>query len=260
MLVSRVPLDVPLAKIHDLIRSWPWFEYVPPEAHQWLAARAVPKRVSRGEQLFLAGQAAVHIYGVLEGSFRLFIRARNGDEVNVGEAVSGGWFPHLGRKEIETYLHTCSCQQDALVCVIPRTVSDEFGERWPGYFKGLYYETADRGLSVLGRIELLSLHGTDVRLAVYLARMAQLRGVAEPAGRVRIPNDANQTELGARVGGGRQTINTLLQAWVRDGIIEAQKDSLCILDMKRLAAVATQSGFDLDSYLAAWPGIWQRKR
>jgi CRP-like cAMP-binding protein len=109
----------------------------------------------------------------------------------------------------------------------------------------------------LGRIELLSLHNLNVRLAVYMLRMARLRGRAEPAGAIWVGAVESQSEVGARVGGTRQRVNRALTTWAKKGIVELHKNGVRILDLKRLTAEAEKSGFDVAGYLSGWHGGWQ---
>jgi CRP/FNR family transcriptional regulator, cyclic AMP receptor protein len=171
--------------------------------------------------------------------------------------VPGGWFPHMVPAEKPKYIGNCVCLEDSSVAVIPIAVLKEFAARWPGLFRGLYHEFIDRMVVILGRIELLSLHNLDVRLAVYLLRMAHLRGVPGPGGSIWVAAHDSQSEIGTRVGGTRQRVNKILKAWSQKRIIELHKDGTRILDVPRLTTEAKRSGFDLDAYLAGWHGGWQ---
>ena len=114
-------------------------------------------------------------------------------------------------------------------------------------------------MAIFGRIELLSLYNLNVRLAVYLLRMARLRGQKEAGGAVWVPAVDSQTEIGARVGGTRQRVNSVLKAWIKKGVIEMHKDGTRILDIERLRTEVERSGFDLAEYLSGWHGGWQGK-
>jgi CRP-like cAMP-binding protein len=252
--------DVGDDTILELIRGWKWFAHVPAGAHQWLGQQARVRSISKDEHVYRAGDAATHIYGVISGAFRIYLTTPSGDEVTGEEVVHGSWFPHMIPAEKPEYYGNCVCQRDALVVHIGVPAMVEFGERWPGYFRGLYQEMVERGPATLGRILLLSLYNLNVRLAVYLLRMARLRGVAQASGAVLIPGEVSQTEIGARVGATRQRVNTLLKSWTHRGLIELTADGTRILDMQRLTAEAARSGFDVEAYLAGWHGGWQGTR
>ena len=254
----------PAAGLHapaalDLVRRWKWFRYIPPEAQEWVAAAATEVRFARGQQVYLSGDPAISIYGVASGAFRIYLTSPRGDEITMEEVV-GGWFPHLMQKSPPPYLGNCVCLHDAVTYAVPVSVLAELEQRWPGWYRGLYEELTDRAVTTLGRIELLTLHTLDVRLAVYLLRMARLRGVAEAGGALRVPMPESQSEIGSRVGGTRQFVNAFLKRWANKGIIELGKNDIRILNIAVLTAEARKSGFDIEEYLGAWHGGWQGHR
>jgi CRP-like cAMP-binding protein len=240
-----------------LIQGWKWFAYVPPEGQQWLAERAVLREVEKGRQIYVSGQPVSHIYAVISGVFRIYLASRDGDELTLEEVVRGAWFPHYQPLPKPSYTLNCVCQSEALVAAFPEPAIAEFARRWPGYYQGLYHELTDRAVTTFGRIELLSLHSLTVRLAVYLLRLARLRGQRDAEGATWLAAHESQAEIGARVGGTRQRVNLAMKSWARKGIVEPHKDGIRILDLPRLMAEAKKSGFDVDGYLAGWHGGWQ---
>lgn len=241
----------------ELISGWRWFSYAPPEAQRWLAEHTAVERIRKGQLIYEPGMPATAIYGVMSGLFRIYVTTPKGDDITLEEVVRGGWFPHMVPVEQPKYIGNCVCLEDSTVAVIPIAVLTEFAERWPALFRGLYHEFIDRVGVILGRIELLSLHNLDVRLAVYLLRMAHLRGVTGSDGSVWIAAHDSQTEIGARVGGTRQRVNKILKDWTKQGIIEVHKDGTRLLDVRELTSMVQRSGFELETYLAGWHGGWQ---
>ncbi|NGY03176.1 Crp/Fnr family transcriptional regulator [Solimonas terrae] len=239
------------------IEGWQWFAYVPPEARQWLAERASVREIARGRMIFSPGDPVEAVFGVISGSFRIYLINHRGDEITMEEVVAGGWFSHHSPRPPSTYLLHCVCQQAARVVAVPYAVLLEFAERWPQYYKGLYDEFTARAVAVFARLELLSLHNTQVRFAVYLLRMARLRGRPAADGGVRIDHDESQSEIGSRIGATRQRVNGVIAAWTRRGIIEVTKDGIHLRDVAALRGEACKTGFDLDGYLAAWHYGWQ---
>lgn len=233
---------------------------MPPEVNEWLADHSRIHRFAKGDHVYRSADPASHIYGVINGVFRIYFTAMSGDEVTGEELVSDSWFPHMVASNKPEYYGNCVCQQDAMVVEVSQAAITEFAERWPGYFKGLYREMTDRGPATIGRIMLLTLHTLNVRLAVYLLRMARIRGVQEENGAIFIAGEVSQTELGARVGGTRQRINSLLMSWVKKGVIELSKEGTRIINIDQLIAEAKKSGFELEEYLAGWHGGWQGKQ
>ncbi len=244
----------------NLIRGWRWFSYLEPETQDWLASRAVAKGVEKNKMIYMSGDPAQHIYGVVSGACRIFITSRRGDDITLEEVVKGGWFPHVVPAEKPVYFGNCICQSDATILSISRATITELEKRSGAYYRGLYHEFMDRASVIMGRIELLSLHNLNVRLAVYLLRIAKLRGQPQEGSKALWVDEPNsQSEFGARVGGTRQRVNGILKTWAAKKYIELHKDGILLLDMKALNAEARKSGFDVDQYLSSWHGGWQGK-
>lgn len=242
------------------IQSWKWFAYVPAEGQEWLAKRAVLQKFNQGTLVYIDEDQATNIYAVMDGVFRIYLASKKGDEITLEEVVSSGWFPHTIPKVQPHYSGNCVCQQDATVFAFPLSVMAEFSTLWPSYYRGLYSELADRAGVTLGLIELQGLHNVNVRLAVHLLRMAQIRGVMEADGSCWIATDINQTEVGTRVGAARQRVNKALKYFVGKNLIDYQKAGIRILDIVGLTKEAKKSGFNLERYVSSWHGGWQGQK
>lgn len=243
--------------IRKTIEGWSWFSFVPEEGRAWLAERATIREIPKGKVVFAPGDPVQNVFGVISGSFRIYLSTDRGDEMTMEEVVAGGWFSHYSPRPPSKHLLYCVCQQTASVVLVPYAVMVEFSDRWPSYYKGLYDEFTARAVAVFARIELLSLHNLNVRLAVYLLRMARLRGRNDPDGTIWIGNDDSQTEIGSRVGATRQRVNSVIKLFMRRGLINVDKDGIHLLDVAALRTEARKSGFDLDGYLSAWHYGWQ---
>src|ERR1044071_697976 len=210
-------MDATPSAVLKLISGWRWFSYAPDEGRRWLAQRTTVERGAKGQMVYTPGMPATAIYGVMSGLFRIYVTTARGDEITLEEVVRGGWFPHMIPIEKPKYIGNCVCLEDSTVAVVSIGVLSEFAERWPGLFRGLYHEFIDRIGVILGRIELLSLHNLDVRLAGYLLRVAPPRGVTGDDGSIWIDAHDSQTEIGTRVGGTRQRVNKILKDWSKQG-------------------------------------------
>lgn len=248
------------AVILNTIRGWKWFAYVPPEAQEWLASRASLKKISKGTIVFSAGERIQYLYGVVSGNFRLFITSKSGDQITMEDSAAGSWFAHWNPYKDPRYKVSCDCQRDSTVVAVSQSDVAEFSRRWPDFYRGLYEEAGDRADVILARIELLSLHTLDVRLAVYLLRMVHLRANQEGEGPIFLDMGISQTEVAARIGGTRQRVNTLINKWKKRGLIELTETGIFVNDIAGLKAEAKKSGFDLAAYLSAWHGGWRESK
>ncbi len=246
-------------KILALIKNWTWFQDLPDEAHQWLADRGRIVKHARGQLVYTHGTPVTHVYGILDGGYRVFLISKDGDETTLGEEAAGAWNPHFVPDDTPIYFGNCACTADTVCIAYPLATMEEFGARWPLYYKGQYKEFLSRADIIAARIELLSFHNLNVRLGVYLLRLSVLRGTEQADGSVFIPNIESQTEIGSRVGGTRQRVNALLNAWTKQKVIRPENGGLTLLNRALLISEAEQSGFDISAYLGSWHGGWARR-
>ena len=256
-LIHDTPTNDDAPSALDLIRGWKWFAHVPEADRAWFAAQGTVGKLRPGAMLYEAGAPVKNIYVVRDGTLRVFLASPRGDEITMEEVVRGGWVPHVTQAAEPKHLIHCDCPQGASVIAFPNRAFRQLGERAPGLYRGLYEEFTDRGTMITARIELLALHNLEVRLAVYLMRIGRLRGERRGDGSIWVPLTTSQTEIGARVAGTRQNVNTILKSWDKRGVVKSGKGGLLISDGQWLSAKARKSGFDLEAYLSSWHGGWQ---
>lgn len=241
----------------DLINRWSWFRYVPEEGKSWFAGHCRLTTVDKAAVVYRHNDEVTHVYGVVTGALRIYVASAAGEEMTLEEVAPGTWFPHFQPQERPTYFGNCSATKAATLVAIAQQDFSRFGELWPQFYRGLYSEFAARGVVTIGRLELLTLHSLNVRLAVYLLRLLVVRGKPEPGGVYFIESTDSQGEIANRVGGARQRINSVLKKWERQSVISIERNGLMINDADFLLKTVRDSGFDVEAYLGAWQGGWK---
>lgn len=241
----------------ELINCWSWFDYVPSEAKDWLAERCRIMNVDKAAPLYRHGDPVSYVYGVANGAFRIFVASAAGDEMTLEEVAAGAWFPHFLPADHPSYFGNCICVKQSTIIGLSLADFVAFGDKWPGFYRGLYSEFVARGVVTIGRMELLTLHTLNVRMAVYLLRMLVVQGSKRASGVYYIESATSQSEIANRVGGARQRVNTILKDWERLSVIDIERSGIVIRDTQYLAKIVRGSEFDLDAYLSAWQGGWK---
>ena len=98
------------------------------------------------------------------------------------------------------------------------------GDLWPG--KTIAFGTS--------RVEDTAFLELRTRLAKKLLAFAENFGEVMDGGAIRIGIALNQSELGAMVNVGRETVNRQLRNWAKDGLITVDGGRFEIHDLKRL--------------------------
>lgn len=242
--------------ICQLIRGWQWFTYVPDEAVEWLSGHAKLRQFDSKQELYMQGDPVTSVYGVLDGIFKAYTLSPAGEETMLEQVVAGGWFPYYVPAQKPVYITSAACVEAGQALVISRAVIEEFGERWPQYYRGIYHEFSDRMSIIIARIELLNLYSLEVRLAVYILRLARLRGHRGDNGWTIVEMTGNQTDIGSVIGGTRQRINVVLSGWTKLGVLSKEKKRFVIKDINYLYGIVEASGFNVSDYLDSWQGGW----
>jgi len=86
--------------------------------------------------------------------------------------------------------------------------------------------------------ETRALTSGAARLARVLLRFAEKWGTPEASGAILIDQAFSQTLLGEFAGIARENVNRYLQTWTQEGVLVHKKDSILLLDMKRLRELA----------------------
>lgn len=241
----------------ELIHCWTWFKFLPDEAKSHFADACRLMTIDKGATLYRHNDDISYIYGVVSGGFRIYVASPDGEEMTLEDVAAGAWFPHFLPQDTPVYFGNCVSTKTSTVVVISVTDFLAFGEAWPQLYRGLYNEFVARGAVTIGRIELLTFHSLNVRLAVYLLRLLVIRGSAAPGSSYFIESSDNQGEIANRVGGARQRVNGILKEWERSGVICIEKHGLLIQKPEYLLTLARDSGFDVETYLGAWQGGWK---
>ncbi|MBW2942545.1 Crp/Fnr family transcriptional regulator [Zhongshania aquimaris] len=241
----------------ELINCWSWFQFLPEEAKSRLAEQCRLINVDKGEALYRHNDALTHVYGLISGGVRIYVSSADGSEMTLEEVAAGAWFPHFLAKQEPTNFGNATATNTSTLVAINKKDFLEVGERWPELYRGLYNEFVARGVVTIGRMELLTLHSLNVRIAVYLLRLLVTRGTAKPDNTYYIEPFGSQSEIANRVGGARQRVNSILKEWERKAIISIDRNGLLLKDPNYLVAITADSGFDVEAYLGAWQGGWK---
>lgn len=234
----------------ELINRWSWFHYLPNEAKISFAEQCHLLSIEKETILYRHNAPVTLIYGVLRGAFRISLSSASGGEMTIDNISAGVWFPHFIPRTKPVYFCNCTCTSTASVIAVSYQNFVDFGSKWPQLYRGMYSDLADRGALMVGRLELLSLHALNVRLAVYLLRLLAVSGVELTDQAWLIDSAGSQAEIANRVGAARQRVNGILKDWEKRSVLIVKKSGIVIIDRNFLYQISKNSGFDVDSYLS----------
>jgi len=221
----------------EFLKAVPLFAGLSDAELQALAADLVARRFAAGETIFCEGDVGQALYLVAAGQVRIFVHGDGGQEASVTWCRTGEFFGELALIDAGPRSASAVATQGALVYALS---GDRFHEHmrrssqlaW-NFLEALSVRVRN-STRQLGSLSLLDIPG---RLAHKLLELAQAHG--EPGGDgVRIGLALTQSDLASLIGATRESINKVLGAFRRQGLIRMEHGDIVVLDRERLARLA----------------------
>lgn len=217
--------------------SLPVFRQLPPEAIRELAAPMRPRRVARGEAVFLAGDAAIDFWILASGRLKLVHETDDGREVILRLIQPGDVFGGAGIWGDPRYPASAFAHGDSVVLHLPvATFTDLLGV-YPALALGLIRLLASRLRDAEARIRELQTEQVEQRIANVLLRLAHKTGVKTTTG-IRIGTALTRQELAELSGTTLSTASRTLSAWHQRGIVAAGREQVTLVQPHALVAIA----------------------
>jgi CRP-like cAMP-binding protein len=202
-----------------LLQNTPLFGALPPDPLQRLAEMAIPRSYGRGEIIFHEDDSGDALFVVVTGLVKVYRTSSEGEEmllVTLGPAAVFGELPMV---DGGTRSASAAAVEPTTVLIVKRTALLEALRGSPELVDSLLRSLGSMVRRVTDQaadLVFLDLHG---RVAKLLLRLAEERGTAESGGLV-LDLHLTQTDLANMVGGSRQSVNQVLNAFERLGYLE----------------------------------------
>lgn len=213
-----------MSKVPDLLQDVPFIAHASPELRERLAASAYPKRLSKGQVLFVAGEPCDAVYVVESGRLKVSVTSPHGDELVLAVIGPGGSVGELsivdgaprsaGAEAIEI---------TSLVC-LPRDAVLTMLRTSPEAALAL-------AVDLTAMLRRLTTSAGDLVFLDLPRRLAKLLVTDDTAG-------MSQAQVAARLGVGRQSLNKALGRFADRGWVEVQRGAVAVLDAGALRRFA----------------------
>lgn len=215
------------AEVIARLREVPFLKELPEAAIDAIHRRGTLRTYSRGEPLFLQGEAAKGLFVVIRGSVRVYQIGDSGREhvlaiERPGGSVAelplfdGGPYPAYAEAAEESALLTLGCER--------------FGEllrEHPELAQQVIRALAQRLRRLVQTVEGLALKEVRQRVAAMLLQLA-----GEQGSEFTLPTSIEQ--MAGQLGSAREVISRTLHGFAHDGLIEMEGRRVKILDARRL--------------------------
>ena len=200
-----------------------------------LAARAIERRLARGETLFVAGDKAVGLFVIVEGAVRAFRESLEGREQVIHVERAGATIAEVPMFDDGAYPSTVAAEEDSTVLFIDKRDVRQLCLDHPQIALAALKLLASRLRRCAELVEMLSLHEVDQRLARFLLSESRARGTNTPAG-AAIDLVLTNQQIAARIGSVREVISRALARLQQNGFIAIEGRRVIIINEAALIA------------------------
>lgn len=224
-----------LGNIEQFLAAGEWFGSLSAPLRQRVLALCVVRKYDRGQVISVEESAARGLHAVLEGQVHLVRDIGGGDEGLVHVAEPGFWFGEFALLTGRLTVVTAVAHTPARLLFLSKAKFDALVTEDPRLYPKFAQLVFDRYALLLRAIVQGHDMDPEARLRQRLAMLGALRARDRPeAGPPTLA--ISQANLAKMVGISRQTLNTMLGALQRQGLIELGFKSIRVLDAARLVA------------------------
>lgn len=226
------------AQYADEIRRQPVFAALDEEQFERVQRRAQVLSLEARQLLFQRGDPARHFYVVLDGSLKLALQSRAGDEKIVERLFAGQSFAEaLMFLDAPMYPLAAIAIEPAIVLSVPNAEYRAVLAESPATCLRLLAEFSRRLHGLVREIEELTLASATSRLVRHVLELAGPQHAGGPAP-LTITLPESKQMLAARLAIKPETLSRILRALTDAGVMSVDGRSIHVPDVERLRAVA----------------------
>ena len=217
----------------EIIAASPWFENIPDDLLDKLAAAATIKAFPANSFVWTAGQQNTDIYAVLSGRLRIILASETGQEFALDDWEQGAWLGEqvLGA-EAPSKLEVRVLEPSELM-VVPRQAAIAVGDAWPTMYRNLFRATWSNTRGLYEILDGVLFYPLRARVAGRVLGLIQAHGQRVDDG-IRIDIKLSQNDFARLSMGSRQRVNRIFREWDQQGLVELRDNHLLIRDVAGL--------------------------
>jgi len=224
----------------DALKRTLLFSNLTDDALRSIAERAMPRDFRKDELLFIAGEKALGLYVIVEGSVRAFRESFDGREQVIHVEAAGATIAEVPVFDDGNYPSTVIAEEDTKTLFLDKRDMRQLCLEHPEIPLAALRVLAERLRRCAELVETLSLKEVGQRVARFLLSEARKKGQQTSNGITITLTQTNQ-QIAARVGSVREVVSRALSRLQQDGLIIIEDRQLTIPDLAVLAKFAEQT-------------------
>jgi CRP/FNR family transcriptional regulator, cyclic AMP receptor protein len=210
------------------------FGELDPVTLEAIATEGHPRSYKRGTTIFHESEPGDAFYVVVEGTVKVFVSSGAGDEMVFATVAPPGTLGDVSLFDGGPRSASAEAIDAVTLLAFPRSTMSELARRDPRVAAALMQAagTMLRRLSVqTADLVFLDLEG---RVAKLLVGAVERQGAPTEGDPIQLDLGLTQRDLGAMVGGSRQSVNQILHALSERGFIEMDQRCVTVRDLQAL--------------------------
>lgn len=228
--------------IEPRLADIPLFSVLDREERQALAAILMPRRILKGQPVFLQGDPGDEMYLLLEGRIRIACESLSGREITLDILKDGGFFGEMALLDGEPRSATALAEAPGQLLVLRRSDFQTFLHRSPKAAVALLAFLSRRLRAANDKIQDLALLTVRQRLAATLVNMALRDGENLKDGGVALPSGVSHKTLSGLLGTSRETVSRMCSELKDQGLIEQNGRKLIVRQVEGLRDIFSDAG------------------
>jgi len=224
--------------IPDFFSRLPFFEGLKQNELNDIAAIAVKKHYSRGENVFFEGDPGHGFYVVVRGSVKIYKESFDGKEVIIHICGPLDQFGQVAVYAGMTFPASAMAISDTEVILFPRLEFLELIKKNPSLALSMLSTLSLRIRQVTSQLESIALKEVPGRLAAYLMYVMYEQNDQE-----QIRLGISRVELAGFLGTTPETLSRILAKFEEEKLIKVEKREITILNLRDMEVLVSKGRF-----------------
>ncbi len=228
--------DSELASALRILSEQGWFAQRSEATRARLAAIAKLRHFAKDERIYLAGDMANGVFGLVSGSLNFSYPRGDGEDYTAHRAGVGFWVGDLALFSDQPRLVSAHAAEPTVTVHLPVNDLTRLVREDPRLYADFYALTYENYALALRVISNLAIPSAEKRVADRLLQAVRTRGDAE--GWISV----SQPEFAKLVAVSLPTLQRVLRRFVNDGVLRTSYGRIQVLDQNALAKICTDPG------------------
>ncbi|AQQ51955.1 Crp/Fnr family transcriptional regulator [Planococcus lenghuensis] len=213
-----------------MIRTWPLFADLPPEAEALLLDMASRRTFSQHSFIFRQDEPLTYLHFVVRGKVKIHRVDISGKEQVVSFQQDGDMFPHIGIFREGNYPADAIAVTETEIILVSVDNFKKLMEAYPAISYNLHRVMEEKVIDLQKRLSEMIMNSANERVLLLLARLSNEHGRKDNQGRIVFTSRFTNMELANMIGTARETVNRCIAQLKAHGVLDVTSGGFFRID------------------------------